>query len=284
MSLAKQAADWLKSIVSNHLPSTARRYSWKTYVNEVTHNNLGGVRFISPSEGKVVEMNDEFVAVKEKGSTFIVIERKLLSQEVAVGDKIGLSFYKLKRFDGLNPDGSEDAAVGGVRSFMLTGGQTRLPATWEGRHVDRMALGPTVTPTEIRNPYLRDLITQLEQIPVPGTPRKLVNILTDANPSNLSFNDPAEEESAVDAPAVRMTVATAKHTGGVEISYDRANDTYSVALTPNAGEAMRVEGVHFDQLAEVLLDGIDDGSWITAKVTMIKAAPKKRVSASTVPA
>lgn len=284
MSLAKEAASWLKSIVSNHLPSTARQYTWKTYVNEVTHNNLGGVRFLSPTEAKVVDMNDEFVALKERGATFVVIERKLLSQEVAIGDKIGVSFYKLKRFDGLNPDGSEDSAVGGIRSFMLTGAHTRMPVMWADRHVERMSLGPNVTPIDIRNPYLRDLITQLEQIPVPGQPRKLLNILTDANPSNLSFNDPAEEDSAVDAPAVRLNVATAKHTGGVEISYDRANDTYSVALTPNAGEAMRVEGVHFDQLAEVLLDGIDDGSWITAKVTMIKAAPKKRTSASTVPA
>lgn len=282
MSLAKEAAAWLKSIVSNHLPSTARQYTWKTYVNEVTHNSLGDMRFLSPTEAKVVDMNDEFVALKERGATFVVIERKLLSQEVAIGDKIGVSFYKRKRFDGLNPDGSEDPAVGGSRTFMLTGGQSRLPAVWEGRSLNQMALGPNVTPTEIRNPYLRDLITQLEQIPVPGTPRKLVNILTDANPSNLSFNDPAEEDSAVDAPAVRVDVATAKFTGRVEIRYDRANDTYSVLLTPVSGDTMMLDWIHFDQLGEALLDGIDDGSWITAKVTMIKAAPKKRASAATV--
>lgn len=278
MSLATQAAEWLKSFAVNHLPSTARRYSWKTFVNEVTHNNLGGVRFLSPSEGKVVEINDQFVAVKEKGATFVIVERALLSQDVGLGDKIGLSFYKLKRFDGLNPDGSEDPAVGGMRSFMLTGGRTRLPVIWEGRSGDNMTMGPGAK-TEIQNPYLRDLITQLEEIPVHGTPRKVVNILTDASPSDLSFNDPTEEDSALDAPAVRLNVATAKHTGGVEISYDRANDTYSVTLTPTAGEPMRVDGVHFDQLAEVLLDGIDDGSWNKAKVTMIKAAPKKRASA-----
>ncbi len=278
MSLAKQAADWLKSIVGAHLPATARRYTWKTFVNEVTYSALGGPRFLSPSEGKVVDMTEEFVAVKEKGSTFVVIERKLLSQEVAIGDKIGLSFYKLKRFDGLNPDGSEDPSVGGIRSFMLTGGQTRFPATWEGRHVDRMALGPNVTPTEIRNPYLRDMITQLEQIPIPGTPRKLVNILTDANPSNLTFNDPAEEDSAIDAPAVRVDVASAKFTGRVEVRYDRASDTYTVLLTPVIGDAMTLDWIHFDQLGEALLEGIDDGSWLTAKVTMIKAAPKKRAS------
>lgn len=276
MSLKQQAEIWLRTVVSKHLGSNIRRYKWSSYLGEVSHNSLGGISFLPSCEGKVAEVSDEFTLVKTAASCFCVVSNALLGQPVAEGDKIGLTFYKPKRFDGTKADGSDDPSEGGVRTVMLTGAASLFPVKWEGRYLginERFADAYT----EIRNPYLRDLITQLERMPVSNGLRAVVNVLIDANATGLTFNDPAESESASSPPAIRMAVSTEKHKGQVEISYDRAMDVYAVRLTPDSGSGPLVlENVYFNQLGEVLIDGIDDGRWMLAAVAMIKPAPKKR--------
>ena len=47
---------------SQHLPAHcakgSRQYKWRTYDGKVSHNMLGGVRYLSPAEGVVVEQLD----------------------------------------------------------------------------------------------------------------------------------------------------------------------------------------------------------------------------------
>lgn len=276
MSLKQTAEIWLKSVVSNHVGKNIRRYSWATYLGEVRHNSLGGITYLLPREGKVVDINDQFTLVKTGATEFRVISNELLSQAVNVGDKIGLSFYKLKRFDGTAADGSEDPSDGGVRSIMLTGASTKFPVKWEDRYLginERFADSYTV----IQNPYLRDLIRQMENIPVNDGLRNVVNVLVDAGATDLAFNDPPEELSAESAPAIKVRVNTSKHVGLVEISYNRVPDTYTVKLTPDGeGQSLVLENLYFDMLGDALVDGIDDGQWKLAKVVMIKPAPKQR--------
>lgn len=280
MNLKDTAKTWLQTILRNHLASNARKYTWACYFGDTQHNHLGGINYLSNQEGKVVDANDQFTLVKTKPTSFVVVLTSLLNQPVNFGDKIGLSFYKLKRFDGTAADGQEDPSDNGVRHISLTGAKTYFPVKWEGRYLginERFA----ESYQQIRNPYLQDLIRQMEDMPVNGGLRRVVNVLIDANPSELSFNDPLEEDSAVDAPAIRLRVNSDKHRGQVEISYDRCMDTYRIKLTPDdGGQPLEMENVHFNQLGELLIEGIDDGEWVKAKVTMIKAAPKKRTAAA----
>ena len=233
--------------------------------------------YLSPCEGKVLEIGEDFTLVKVTLKRYQVIANNLLDKPVHVGDKVALTFYKLKRFDGTAADGADDAAVGNIHSFALTGAATLFPVTWPGRYlgINEKFKGSY---TEIQNPYLRDLIEQMENLPVNGGLRTVVNVLVDANGSNLTFNDPPEEKSAEDAPAIKLQVKTTKFEGGLQIGYDRASDTFTITLQPSDSSQMPtvLENVYFDDVGNVLIDNIDDGAWLLAKVTLISAAPKKR--------
>ncbi|MDP3522280.1 MAG: hypothetical protein Q8S02_16840 [Hydrogenophaga sp.] len=254
----------------------SRRVSFKIYVQEPQVNSLGGINFYSPIEGKVVDQSDGFTTIKVSMSEYTVVQTDLLSQPVEVESKVALSFYKLHRFDGSAADGSEDAAIGGCRTISLTGAKTYFPVKWEGRYV---GINEKFEDTYqvIQNPYLRTLIQQMEDMPMADGLRSPVNVLTDANPKDLTFIDPTEEDSALVAPGLRVHVATKKFEGDVTVEYDRGSDTYRVILEADQDdERTVVDNVHFNEVGQCLLECIDDGQWQQAKVTLIKAAPKKR--------
>jgi len=167
MNLKEQAATWLKSVISAHVGANIRRYKWSTYTGEISHNMLGGVNYLSPAEGKVVEQDEQFTLIKSGPSSFCVVATEHLSAPVAVGDKVEVKFYKLRRFDGTAADGSDDPSDRGSRTIMLTGAETFFPAKWQGRYLainDRFSDAYT----EIGNPYLRDMIEQMEKLRVDG--------------------------------------------------------------------------------------------------------------------
>ncbi len=283
MSLQETAREWVKNVVGNHVGNNIRRYSWSTYLGELRHNMLGAVSYLQPIEGTVVDASDQFTLVKTSANKFCVILNALLSEPVVIGSKIGVKFYNLRRFDGSLADGGEDPSIDGCRSFMLTGSETLFPVKWEERY---LGINEKFKDSyrEIQNPYLRDLITQMEKIPVNGGMRRVVNVLVDAGAKDLDFVDPPENKSAETPPAIRATVATQKFSGIVEIYYDRANDTYGIRLTPAQPDDPRdLTDIHFDELGDALQSVVDDETWMQAKVTVLKAArkPKAVAAAST---
>lgn len=278
MNLKEQAATWLKSVISAHVGANIRRYKWSTYTGEISHNMLGGVNYLSPAEGKVVEQDEQFTLIKSGPSSFCVVATEHLSAPVAVGDKVEVKFYKLRRFDGTAADGSDDPSDRGSRTIMLTGAETFFPAKWQGRYLainDRFSDAYT----EIGNPYLRDMIEQMEKLRVDGGMRRVVNVLVDAGATNLNFIDPKESDSALIAPAITAEVKTAKFQGTVMLGYDRAADTYFIDLSAGPEqEPRRIEDVHFNEVGEHLIDAIDDRAWLKAKVTVLKKAPTKKAT------
>lgn len=274
---------WLKERVSNHLGSNIRKYTFRVWLGQPKENALGGLSFLSPCEGKVVEIADGLVLIKESANKFCAVARDLLTVPVELDSKVKLTFYDLRGFDGLKSDGSDDPAENGCRSFMLTGSKTLMPALWEdrGRLVNRTK-GVTSTWATIQNPYLRDLIKQMEGIQVDrSSGRNLVNILVDANGTTPIFIDPPEEASCSEDkqkwPGIITMMNSAKFRGQAAIRYDRGADTYEIELTPNLGESQTFDSVHFEDLEPILKREIDDGSWQNVKVEILKAAPKKRV-------
>ena len=276
MNLKDQARIWIKTVVGNHLGRNIRTFKFVTYTGETSHNQLGGVSYLLPAEGKVVEQGEDFTLIKTGPSSFTIVVSKLLSEPVALEDKVAVSFYKLRRFDGTAADGSEDSSVDGCRTVMITGVETRFPANWEGRYLGiNERFGASYT--AIQNPYLRDMITQMEREKVDGGLRCTVNILVDAGATNLSFTDPVEEESVTTPPGMAVQIANSKFTGSVFVGYDRGADTYFIDLTAGeGGDSRRIDDVHFNELGERLIEAIDDREWLKAKVVITKKAPKKK--------
>ena len=291
MSLKDTAKTWLRTVAPAHLGANIRRYTFSTYVGEAATNMLGGIGYLRPQEGKVVEIGDQFTLIKVSANSFCIVLNSLLSSPVDVGDKIRAVFYELRRFNGSLADGSED----GGGSITLTGTQTRFPVRWEGRDlcIDEKFEASYRT---IQNPYLQDLIAQMESFKVNDGYRRAVNVLVDANAKNLDFVDPPEEETFSKPPAIKASVATTQFVGEVEIFYARGCDTYGIHLRPTPEDQLAaplVPGsqaerhmrhgpfsmvdICFDELGDALQVAIDDEGWLKAKVTILKPAPKKRV-------
>lgn len=292
MNLKEAARAWAHSVAPQHLGRNIREYGFTTVIAGGFQGNFG-LSYFQPIEGKVVDANEKFTLVKTGSKSFHVILNELLTREVRVGDKVAVRFYQPRRFDGLAADGSEDPSENGLRTIQITGVATQFPVRWEGRHV-RASEALQQHYQEITNPYLRDMITQMEQMPVNGGMRKVINVLIDANASKLEFVD--TPDSCSPPPAVRTLVSSKRFVGTVEIYYDRGTDTYAIRLTPMVGTPCAgteslgelngdanshvIDDVHFDELGERLMDAIDDGSWQRARVTVLKPAPKAKAAAA----
>lgn len=278
-SFNNQAEAFVKLHAPRHVAANARNYTARMWIADATYNSLGGVQYLRPSEGTVVAQDGDFTLVKTGRNSFDVILSKLLGTPVNIDDKVALAYYQLRRFDGSKADGSEDHAIGYIRSFALTGASSIFPVKWEGRYLginDRFENQYTA----IQNPYLRDMIQQIERLGLgDGSDRKVVNVLIDAGASDLTFVDPPEDQSCDTPPAMKMRFAHAKFAGGeageLRIEYDRGMDTYTVVKVA-AGLVEQIKDVHFPELPAVIKDALDDGSWSKVQVTVLKKAPVKR--------
>lgn len=275
MNLKESALDWVRSVAGKHVGSNIRRFNISTYLGTPNANALGYTSYLGPQEGKVVEVGEQFTLVKLSPTNFLAVLNALLTVSVAAGDKVRIEGYQLRRFDGSLSDGSDDAAVNGSRSIVLGGASTQFPARWPGRYLGINEKFSNAYP-EIINPYLRDMIKQMEDMPIDGGRRKVINCLIDAGASAPVFVDPPIEETGEIAPAIRVNVATQKFAGMVEIFYSRADDLYGIRLQSDALENARVlDDITFESLGEALQDAIDDGAWRLARVTVL-SKPKGR--------
>lgn len=279
----QDAKSWLKERAAQHLPSNARGYKFRTWLGTAVHNMLGGISYLKPAEGTVVDQDDNFTLIKEKGALFAIFSTDLANPKPAIGDKVVATFYQLRDFQGLSSDGSDDPAEQlssgfSSRTIALTGAKTNFPYTWPDRYTSRSV---TVTRNwgSIQNPYLQDLIKQLEGIKVDSC-RTIADVLVCAKATNLAVTDPVEEKSCDPDrflwPAISMDVATAKFTGSVAIRYDRAADAYEVDFLSRDGELETHDNIYFDGIGELLIRKVDEGTWSQVKILTIKAAAKKR--------
>lgn len=289
MSLKDQADLWIRAIVGRHLASNIRSYKWMSYLGETRTNSLGGINYLLPTKGTIVDRNGQFTLVKTSPSQFCIVLNSLLADAQTsaplaadIGDKVAMTFYTLRRWDGTAADGTEDPAEGYSRTMMLTGKKTYFPVRWEGRYLcinERFA----DSYREIRNPYLQDMIRQLEDAPVNGGIRRAVNVLIDAGGTDLDFVDPPEAKSVETPPAIRVRFANSKLTGTLEIFYDRPADLYGLRITRDADPASPevIDDIGFEELPDALQVAVCEDKFLNAKVTVVKKAPRKRAVVET---
>src|SRR3546814_16258083 len=123
---------------------------------------------------------------------------------------------------------------------------------------------------------LGQLIQQLEEMPAPDGFRRITHMLVDAGARDFTCVDPTPSKIIETPPAISFTVSTAKFQGRVTILYDRAGDTYVVALNHDGELVDRHAGVYFDLLGEVLARIIADGGWRRVSVGVKGARNPRR--------
>lgn len=261
-----QAREYLRSVAGQYLPRTARNYKFSAYTGETSVNAWGMSVDPQPQEGKVVEVTDDWVLIKKKGSEFFVAARDMLEAIPAVGATVLVTPYARRGFDGRRIDAPKEESRDGFRmqTFTIGVSESKLPLD-----VDALVC-----------PELRDMIQQIEKLPADNV-RTIAQVLIDAGAwqTAVTYQDPEPDDIIDKPPTLRFGIRSEKHQGFLEVRYDRGLDLYDVVLTGLEGQEVtkvdNVTGVD-GQLAEVIVDLVDDGNWRLAKLEILKAAPKPK--------
>lgn len=267
MSLKEQARQWLKGVVSKHVASNARAYSFTVYCGEANVSSALGFQIdLSPQEGKVVDGDQDWLLLKTARSKFFVCAKSLLETQPSLGDTVRITPYARRGFDGrrLDEPREEDRGDGlAVRVMVIGENVSRLP-------IDKKSL---------QSEYLKDMIDQVERMPAKDGIRKLGQVLVDAGAylEKVCYKDPLDEDIIAMPPTLQFRVKTDKHDGYLNIVYDRALDLYRLDLVEYGSRDIvgQVDMVDLISMPGVIADLVDDGKWRIAKVEVLKPAPKK---------
>lgn len=263
-----EARDWLYEIVNPFLPGNARRYTFKIMTGEIQTSSLGFQVDMAPAEGKVVAENDKWLLIKVGRIEFFVASKDLLQSIPEIGSTVLITPYHRRRFDGKEvgaPDVTESGNGFRCQSFRLGDDNSRIPLDKD----------------QLQSSFLRDMVNQIEKLPVGDGVRNIGNALVDAggaNPGLSGYKDPSDHDAAVVPPSIGFNIDTQKFKGALVVEYDRSMDYYNVLLLDNGEEVKRVENVDFTTLGAVVIDLVDDGLWKIATVEILKKAPKKKAA------
>jgi len=234
------------------MPKNERAYRSTMFLGQRHVNEELGQQFDPlPFTGTVVRCADgEPYALLQWGheALFCVIARELLDRPIDEGELVKLTPYARRDFQGQRID----QPASGLRAVThVIGGRTiKLP----------------VPPAQ--NHYLAVLIDQLESMDAPDGIRKLTHALVDASATAYALVDPHEDDRAND-PAFTFHVASKKFVGRLTISYSVGLDTYKIVFFSHeeGAEAETLTDIYVDQMAEIIIDKIDDGLWRRIIVT-----------------
>lgn len=267
MLTKEDARDWLKTVVSAHIPSNATRYRFKVYLDETRENGRIGIQVdLAPQKGRAVELSDDWCLVKTDRTEFFVCARHLLASVPEIGSTVKITPYARRQFDGRRLDEPDTTVKDGIVSHAF--------------HICRTTSALPIDKAALRCEHLVGMIRQVEEMKAPDGVRRLSQVLIDAGALTgpVAYKDPVEEDIIAVPPTLQFRVASRKFEGQLNIVYDRAGDVCRVQLVePNTAAVVKeVDFVCFSNLAETVVDLVDDGSWKMAQVEVVKAAPKRR--------
>lgn len=245
----------LPVLVAGHMPSKARSIKYRVFDGTPQLSTLGFHVDPKPFEGRIIAITDEAVVIKTGRVTFAVLNRSLVPDVPAEGDRVRVEPYARRRFDGLRADTPEV-----VTDYTAEG----KPYT-----VTRHILGSAPAQLPIPEPNcreLQDLIHQLEQLPAPDGFRRIAHMLVDANATDFTWVDPRPENIIDAPPAISFSVSTDRFQGRITILYRRGLDLYAVEARSGEELIKRIGEVYFDELGETLAALFDDGSWKRIRV------------------
>lgn len=272
MSHRKEAArEWARSVIRNHIPRTARRFSLAVYVGEASVNAALGMQFdLHPVEGKVVELSGEWILVKiGRGPDFFVVARDLVDQVPDLGAMVRVTPYARRGFDGRRLDAVRETTVATgcvTQAFVLGETKSALPLDHDA----------------IRSSHLRTMVEYIESLEAGDGVRCLSQVLVDAGAylEPVVAVDPADQDVLVTPPSLKFRIRTAAHDGWLEYRYDRAMDAFDMRLTDAGGNvAKQAEDVYFDDISRITVEWVDDGIWRVAKIEILKPAPRRAAAA-----
>ncbi len=272
MDRKQLAREFIVSNARPHLPSNAKNIRWSV-IDETKHINAMGFEFDpKPHEGVLLAIDESWVLLKTGRVEFVAIHRSCfepsLDLQALIGAKVLATAYARKTFDGTRLDAPKserrDSENGSneVQIFTLGNTRTKFPFM------------------DIKTPQLKEMIEQMELLRTPDGRRTVAQVLVDAHAQDLNVNDPGKFADIVsNPPSFSCSVTTNKFVGTLIVQYDRSLDAYDVILRVDGNDVSRKETVFFDELASVIVDLVDDGTWKWVTVDVLKLASKKMLAA-----
>lgn len=257
---------WLESVVQKHLAKNARGYNYIVCDGYAFHSPALGLKMdLKPAEGKVVDESDEFLLVKTSRTCFFVCVKTILELIPEIGSTVRITPYARRDFDGKRLDAPKEGITDGIKflTYKLGGNISQLP----------------IEKTALKSQYLRDMIEQVEVLPAGDGIRTLAQVLVDAGATDelVTYDDPEDEHVFDMPPTLQFRIKTEKHDGYLNIIYDRACDYYLIQLVDaNRQDVVKsLDHVDFMELAERIIELVDDKKWRIAKVEILKEPGQK---------
>lgn len=259
----------IQSLASVNLPKNTRQYKWSYINGGLGENALGYSVDQKPMEGKVVYADGEIVVLKQGAKAiFTAVDRLILpeSSDFAVGDKVRITPYARRRFDGTFLYEPIKSADGFFVTYHIGESVSHLP-------LDK---------STITSQYMLDMIDLLER-GKSNSYRTIAQVLIDAGATlePLQVNDDPDPENIIkNPPAITFRIQSAKLSGYLRVFYDRSMDYYGIHVLDGCGVIVdTVSDIDFTSMSGVIQDLVDDETWRIAKVEIIqKVRPSKKVS------
>lgn len=266
----EQAKAWLQGLVGKHLPANVRRFKVQVYHAEASINALGLQTDLHPAEGRLVEIGEDWVAIKTARTEFFVCKKSLMESVPELGATVRVTPYARRQFDGTRLDTPKEEDYGGHKMMILKIGERISPIP-----LDKQTLKST---------HLKAMIQQVEELPAPDGVRTIAQMLIDSGASSepVYFEDPLDADCIEPPPTLEFRVTSEKWNGYLQVIYERAMDYYRVQLTePSKAEVVtEIKDVDFTSLGEVIANLVDDDRWRIAKVEVLKPGPRKVAQAA----
>jgi len=279
MSQARtRAHQFLTPLVAQLLGGRAGEFSFRLYEGEGVARSGHGMVFMEPAVGEVIGVGPEFVAVRTAPTKFDVITTQFLGNPIAVGQRVKLRYYAMRRFDGA-PVGIT-AELSGEAGLVSGHAPVVFPLRWDARSFD-----PELEPLSrhfpvARTPALQILCRALEAQMCDAL-RNIPALLVDAGarairaieiPVEMQFSRPA---AGTGLARIEATVRTRRFTGTVVLAYDEPLNRFSLTLTPstNLGGVKHWDDLRPEGIATALNQEVDDGSWRAVRVEVLEKAP-----------
>lgn len=276
MSVSKdQASAWVRTVSRAHLASNCREYRWAVYVAQRSNSSALGFQVdLKPAEGKIVDESEEYVLMKTSRTEFFVAAKESLSIVPEVGSVCRITPYARRLFDGTRLDApiEENCGTYVTKIYHMGAYKSPLPIDKE----------------KIACFQFRDMINVIESERADSI-RTISQVLIDAGAlaEPIFCQDVIDEEDIIDKPpTLRFAVCTSKHTGYVEIRYDRAGDCFTVLILNGDMTVLScTEQVYIaidgpSNIGQIIIDAVDDGAWKIAPVAILKKAPARKAVAA----
>lgn len=254
-----EALRHLRSVSKSFLPRNAVSFSSSVVSKKLSTNALGCTAEHDPFTGSVVDVQDRFSIVQTATNHFVVIEASVLRKPLVVGNRVSITPYARRRFDGtlVKSPFSQQRSKGGIHTT-VGASVSRIP-------VERPKTG-----------LGRHLLSTIERLRCPDGVRVLSNFLVDLGASNFVFLEPGSEDSAsTNDLQLIFDCSASSFTGRVTIGMATECELFYLLMhrvPVDAPEQLvhSCESIALDSVAEVITTLLCDGQWQFAQVEVLE--------------